>query len=135
MAAILKRIPGDVTASAAKAVWQNPQNAADIAADALHVLAAASKANLRFFNGKAPKCLLSGLFYLLGFRHGTVRTQREIADFLCTTEASVRTSYKSWLREFPEFFTDVVVKLPWTASASLFLREIAVERELAQASQ
>ena len=133
MATILKRVTCDATSSAARAVWENPKIADKIAADALHVLAAASKLNLRFFNGKAPKCLLGGLFYLLGFRHGAVRTQREIADFLCTTEASVRTSYKSWLKEFPEFFTDVVVKLPSTASASLFLTEIAAEKELAEA--
>ena len=133
MATILKRVTCDATSSAARAVWENPKIADKIAADALHVLAAASKANLRFFNGKAPKCLLGGLFYLLGFRHGVVRTQREIADFLCTTEASVRTSYKSWLKEFPEFFIDIIVKLPSAASASLFLREISVEKELAEA--
>jgi transcription initiation factor TFIIIB Brf1 subunit/transcription initiation factor TFIIB len=109
---ILRRISCEVTVSAARAVWTNPENADDVASDALQILAKASRANLRFFNGRTPKCLLGGLFYLLGYRYGVTVTQREIADLLCTTEVSVRISYLSWLEAFPQFFTDIAVKMP-----------------------
>jgi transcription initiation factor TFIIIB Brf1 subunit/transcription initiation factor TFIIB len=108
---ILTRIPCEITVQAARAVWINPEIADEIASNALQILADASRDNLRFFNGKSPKCVLGGLFYILGFRFSAHKTQREIADFLCTTEVSVRKSYNGWLSEFPQFFTDVTVKM------------------------
>jgi hypothetical protein len=92
---------------AARAVWVEEQIADGIAANALHILDDTSKLNPIFFCGKAPKCILGGLFYILGFRFKSVKTQKEIADFLCTTEVSVARSYKTWLEKFPQYFTDV----------------------------
>ncbi len=46
-----------------------------------------------------------------GFRFCEPKTQREIADFLCTTEVLIRKSYNSWLNEFPQFFTDLTIKM------------------------
>jgi transcription initiation factor TFIIIB Brf1 subunit/transcription initiation factor TFIIB len=97
--------------SAARAVWLNQETADCIGLDTLQILAKASMANLKFFNGKTPKCLVGGLFYLLGYRYNVPVTQTEIADLLCTTEVSVRKSYKNWLNEFPQFFTDLTLKL------------------------
>jgi transcription initiation factor TFIIIB Brf1 subunit/transcription initiation factor TFIIB len=95
------------------AVWENPDTADDIAQNALHILDLASRGNLRFFSGKTPKCLLAGLFYLLGFRFNSVKSQKEIANFLCTTEVSISNSYKQWLNEFPQLFNDITAfKLP-----------------------
>ncbi len=111
MTTILVRIPCEITEQAARAVWVNQEIADDIASNASQVLAQASRVNLRFFNGKSPKCILGGLFYILGFKFCAPKTQREIADFLCTTEVSVRKSYHSWLSEFPQFFTDATVKM------------------------
>jgi transcription initiation factor TFIIIB Brf1 subunit/transcription initiation factor TFIIB len=111
MTTILIRIPCEKTMSAARAVWVDQEVADDIATNALQILAQASRANLRFFNGKHPKCVLGGLFYILGFRFNAAKTQREIADFLCTTEVSVRKSYHCWLREFPNLFSGVAVKM------------------------
>ena len=92
---------------AARIVWVNQVIADDIAQSALQILAKASEQNLRFFCGKSPKCILGGLFYILGFRFNSKMTQREIADLLCTTEDSIRDSYKRWIIEFPQFFTDI----------------------------
>ena len=111
MTPILSRIPCEVTISAANAVWVNQETADAIASNAVQVLAHASKANPRFFHGKSSKCVLGGLFYILGYRFNETKTQREIADLLCTTEISVRKLYKSWLNEFPQLFTDVRVKM------------------------
>ena len=111
MTTILTRIPCEKTKEAARAVWLNQETADEIASNALKILAQASRDNLRFFNGKSPKCIVGGLFYILGFRFYAPKTQREIADFLCTTEVSVRKSYQGWLREFPRFFTDVADKM------------------------
>lgn len=96
---------------AARAVWVNQKTADAIASNALQVLEQSSKANPRFFYGKRSKCVLGGLFYILGYRFNAAKTQREIADLLCTTEVSVRKLYKSWLNEFPQLFTDVSVKM------------------------
>jgi transcription initiation factor TFIIIB Brf1 subunit/transcription initiation factor TFIIB len=95
---------------AARAVWVNQETADAIASNAVQALAQASKANPRFFYGKSSKCVLGGLFHLLGYRFNAAKTQREIADLLCTTEISVRKLYKSWSNEFPQLFTDVSVK-------------------------
>jgi len=108
---ILRRIPCEVTMSAARAVWLDQETADRIGSDTLQILAKASMANLKFFNGKTPKCLVGGLFYLLGYRYNVPVTQTEIADLLCTTEVSVRKSYKNWLNEFPQFFTDLTLKI------------------------
>ena len=111
LATILIRKPHETTLLGARAVWVNQETADTIATNAVQVLAQASKANPRFFYGKTSKCVLGGLFYLLGYRFNAARTQREIADLLCTTEVSVRKLYKSWLNEFPQLFTDVSVKM------------------------
>jgi hypothetical protein len=92
---------------AARAVWVDEEIADDISKNALQILADTSKLNLRFFCGKAPKCILGGLFYILGFRFKAIKTQREIADFLCTTEVSVAKSSKIWLEKLPHYFTDL----------------------------
>ena len=116
MTSIFYRIHSEKITSAARIVWINQKIANDIAQSSLQILAKASKQNLRFFCGKSPKCILGGLFYILGFRFNSTITQREIADLLCTTEDSIRKSYKRWLIEFPQFFADItVLKLPKVA--------------------
>jgi transcription initiation factor TFIIIB Brf1 subunit/transcription initiation factor TFIIB len=113
LTSIFLRIHCEKITSAARIVWVNQEIADEIAQSALQILAKASKQNLRFFCGKSPKCILGGLFYILGFRFNSTITQREIADLLCTTEDSIRKSYKRWLIEFPQFFTDInALKLP-----------------------
>jgi hypothetical protein len=95
---------------AARIVW-SPEIAEDIAANALQILVKASNRKIIFFNGQAPRCLLGGLFYILGYRFNQVATQREIAEMLGVTEGSISKSYKHWLKEFPELFTDITAKM------------------------
>ena len=111
LTSIFYRIHCERITSAARVVWANQEIADYIASNALEILARASRQNLRFFCGKQPKSILGGLFYVLGFRFRAVKTQKEIADFLCTTEISIRKSYKSWLEGFPQYFTDVNDKI------------------------
>ena len=54
---------------------------------------------------------MGGLFYLLGFRYDDSKKQREIAVTLQITDVSIRSSYKRWLKEFPDLFQDVIGKL------------------------
>jgi hypothetical protein len=61
---------------------------------------------LEIFLWQSPKCILGGLFYILGYKFNSIKTRREIADFLYTTEDSIRNSFKNWLIEFPQIFTD-----------------------------
>ena len=100
LASIFYRIHCEKITSAARGVWGNQEIADDIAPNTLEILTKASRQNLRFFCGKQPKSILGGLFYILGFRFRAVKTQTEIADFLCTTEISIRKSYKSRLTGF-----------------------------------
>jgi transcription initiation factor TFIIIB Brf1 subunit/transcription initiation factor TFIIB len=111
MTSIFYRIHCEKITSAARAVWVNQEDADDIASDALQILAKASRQNLRFFCGKKPKSVLGGLFYILGYRFNASKTQSEIADYLCTTEVSIRKSYKCWLKEFPQYFTNETQKI------------------------
>jgi len=55
-----------------------------------------------FFCGKTAKGIVSGLFYLLSFKHKLEVTKRELAEALEITEATIRYSVSSWTREFPE---------------------------------
>lgn len=127
---IFYRIHCEKITFAARFVWTNQEIADDIASNALQILAKASRQNLRFFCGKSPKCLLGGLFYILGFRFKSTKTQREIANYLCTTEDSIRKSYKSWLSEFPQFFTDIAdLKLPKAAKVYRESIEIQINSE------
>ena len=124
---ILTRITCEKTEEAARAVWVNQETADTRTSNALQIMAQASRANIKFFNAKKSKCILSGLFYILGFRFRTVKTQREIADLLCTTEVSVRKSYKSWLNEFPQFFTDVRFKTSENRQADYYRPRFSVK--------
>jgi len=93
---------------AARRIW-SPEIADDIGSNALQILANASRTNLRFFNAKASRSLLAGLFYILGYRFKAAKTQKEIATSLGISELSLRKSYKSWLNNFPSLFTDIAV--------------------------
>lgn len=115
---ILTRISCEDTMSAARSIWISQETADCIGANALNVLAKASTNNLRFFNGKASRSLLGGLFYLLGFRFNAEMTQSEIAYLLGISEVSVRKSYRDWLKEFPQFFTDLTAKMNPNHAAS-----------------
>ena len=106
MTSILNRVSREETTLAARTIWVN-QEKADIAANAIETLVKASAVNLGFLNGKSSRTILGGLFYILGHRFKAVKTQKEIADLLGTSDVSIRESYRSWLNEFPFLFTDV----------------------------
>jgi hypothetical protein len=39
-----------------------------------------------------------------------VKRQRELAWRLGTSDVTIRTSYRQWLQEFPDLFSDVIAK-------------------------
>lgn len=123
---IFYRIHCEKITSSARVVWENQETAGDIASNTLQILAKVSKQNLVFFCGKPPKCIHGGLFYILGFRFKEIKTQNEIANFLCTTEVSIRKSYKSWLNEFPQYFTDINAKIEDHVSLNLMIKLNAI---------
>jgi hypothetical protein len=63
-----------------------------------------------FFFGRAPRSIVCGLFYLLGFRYDVEKKQREIAKTLGTNEVTIRTSYRELLNAFPDLFLDIIGK-------------------------
>jgi len=104
------RLSSEVSA-AARAVWSDQGLAEKIASSALELITNASDRKFSFFSGKSSRGLLGGLFYLLGFRYSAVKKQKELAEKLGTTDVTIRTSYRKWLEEFPDLFTDVNDKI------------------------
>ena len=111
MMGILNRISADEVYIAARTVWFDKQISNRLAADALELITKTSKRNFSFFNGKTSRGLVGGLFYLLGYRYGVVKNQKELADRLGTTDVTIRASYRNWLEAFPDLFPDVISKL------------------------
>lgn len=96
---------------AAKTIWLNQTVANAIGGEAIDILAKAHKRKFSFFTGKTSRGLVGGLFYLLGYKHGAVKNQKELADCLGTSDVTIRASYRNWLEAFPDLFQDVVDKL------------------------
>jgi len=92
-------------------LWTNKETAREIATKAVEITNQVCKRKFSFCNGKSSRCLLGGLFYLLGIRYDDPKKQREIAIALQITDVSIRSSYKKWLKEFPDLFQDVKAKL------------------------
>jgi len=117
---ILSRIESQIFHAASR-VWTNEKTANKIALNALEITNRTYRRNLSFFNAKTSKSLISGLFYLLGYRHEAVKTQKEVAKKLGTTEVTVRASYRKWLTEFPELFLDIIGKFAEDDSLRFFV--------------
>jgi transcription initiation factor TFIIIB Brf1 subunit/transcription initiation factor TFIIB len=107
---IINRLSSEVCA-AAKTIWSDQRTAEKIASNALELISNANESNFAFFSGKSSRSLIGGLFYLLGFRYGDVKKQTELAGKLGTTDVTIRASYRKWLEEFPDLFSDVVDKI------------------------
>ncbi len=108
---ILKRIPIEEVTAIARLVWPNKEVADTVALEADEIISRTYKRKFVFFNGKSSKCLVGGLFYLLGFRYDAVVRQRELADKLGTSDVTIRASYKQWLETFPDVFVDIIGKM------------------------
>lgn len=94
--------PEKVMVLAAK-TWQNqPSIAATVSTRASKIIQKAYEKRPAFFSGKSEKGILSGLFYHLGSNMGNLKTQREVALALHTTEMTTRASCRDWLKYFPE---------------------------------
>jgi len=103
----LRRITPETVMEASRAIWLNRECADSIGADATKLFDEVSKSNpkrLKIFNGKANRSILGGLLYLLGQYNNMKVTEKAIAKSLCTSEVTIRLSYRRWLSEFPEFF-------------------------------
>jgi len=107
---LLNRIPTEEVLSAAHSLWEDKAFAKKVACEAVHIINQTYKRKFAFYNGKSSRCLVGGLFYLLGYRYDSVKKQNELADCLGTTDVSVRLSYRKWLETFPDLFTDVIGK-------------------------
>jgi hypothetical protein len=101
----LERLSPEKVMVFASTVWPNqPSVAVDVSARATKIIQTAYKKRPAFFSGKSEKGILSGLFYHLGSNIGTLKTQREVALALGTTEMTTRASRRDWLECFPELF-------------------------------
>mgnify|MGYP000052907635 CR=1 FL=1 len=96
------RITSSTVLDYAFKVWSgNPRLARRIGGEACRIIRRAYFEKPWFFCGKTRKRVLSGLFYLLGWKHDARKTIFQVADAFDTTEPTVRNSYRMWLREFP----------------------------------
>jgi transcription initiation factor TFIIIB Brf1 subunit/transcription initiation factor TFIIB len=106
--------------AAAETIWLDKVIAEKIASGALEIITNAYKSNFAFFSGKSSRGLISGLFYLLGFRYDSEKKQKELAEKLVTTDVTIRASYRKWLETFPELFADINEKITNNNNHSYF---------------
>jgi hypothetical protein len=107
---ILRRIPANEVSAVAHSVWVDNLIADAVALEVIQIINQAYSRKFSFFDGKSSRCIVGGLFYLLGFRHDAVKKQNELAYKLGTSDVSIRISYRRWLETFPDLFTDVIDK-------------------------
>jgi hypothetical protein len=107
---LLNRLPMEEVLAAAYMVWADKSIANKVAQEATQIINQTYKRKFAFYNGKRSRCIVGGLFYLLGFRFDGIKRQNEIADCLGTTDVSIRLSYRKWLETFPDLFWDVIGK-------------------------
>ncbi len=107
---ILRRIPANEVSAAAHSVWLDNSIADAIASEVIQIINQTYSRKFAFFNGKSSRCIVGGLFYLLGFRHDAIKKQNELAYKLGTSDVTIRLSYRKWLETFPDLFTDIIDK-------------------------
>lgn len=118
---ILRRIPMDEVSTAANSVWLNKSTANVIATETMQIINHTFIRKFSFFTGKSFNGLVGGLFYLLGYRHGVIMKQNDIADRLGTTDVTIRMSYRKWLETFPDLFIDVISKFAMISALQPFV--------------
>jgi len=118
----LERFSRSQVLSYSSMVWEDKQPIAKlIAAETSRIIQTVNKRRPTFFSGKSEKGLLSGIFYLLSLKNKAMKTQREIARSLKTTDVTVRASYRKWLQEFPDLFSDLRATFAEDENKSLFI--------------
>ncbi|MCL5876456.1 MAG: hypothetical protein M1540_01430 [Candidatus Bathyarchaeota archaeon] len=108
---VLSRIPKEEIIVASHVLWDNKSIADQVAKESIQIINQTYKRKFSFFNGRKSKWVVGGLFYLLGYRYGSVKKQGELADKLGTSDTTIRDSYRLWLKTFPDLFVDVIGKM------------------------
>lgn len=106
----LKRAPLEEALATSYILWTDKLMADRIAFDAADIINKTYKMKFAFFNGRRSRWIVGGLFYLLGYRYNSIKNQNELADKLGTTDITIRDSYRTWLKTFPDLFSDVIDK-------------------------
>jgi transcription initiation factor TFIIIB Brf1 subunit/transcription initiation factor TFIIB len=118
---ILRRISADEVFAAANTIWLDKSIATTIASSAVKIINQTYTRRFEFFSGRSSKYLVGGLFFLLGYRHCSIKKQNELAHQLGTTEVTIRLSYRKWLETFPDLFLDVINKFTENKSLRVFV--------------
>ena len=69
------RITPKKTLQLAHKIWSNGDTAREIGSEASEIIEQAYRKNPVFFSGRSSRGILSGLFYLLGLKHKSKKTQ------------------------------------------------------------
>jgi transcription initiation factor TFIIIB Brf1 subunit/transcription initiation factor TFIIB len=118
---LLKRIPAKQVETAAHLIWSETSLANLVASDAVKIINQAYIRKIVFFNGKSAKHIISGLFYILGYRYNCIKKQNELSLKLGTNEVTIRASYRQWVETFPELFSDVISKFATDRNLRFFV--------------
>jgi len=100
------RITPQETLKLAHRIWENPKVARKIGLEASKLIEECYQNKPTFFCGKPRMSVLSGLFYLLGFKNNVPKPMREISKAADVTSVTIKVSYRRWLKHFPEFFPE-----------------------------
>lgn len=121
-ASIPCQVSGKKINLAAKTVWGDKRIAARIGRETGIIIVETYRRNHFFFNAKSFRRIISGLFFLLGYRFNVAMSEVELAKRLGTTDVTVRASYRDWLETFPELFKDIVAKVSENALLRQFVQ-------------
>jgi len=101
---VLDRIGEKDVLLCAHKVWPNEYlTALRIASEASNVIRQACRTDPKLFTRKSEKGIVGGLFYLLGRRCGSTRTQRQIARSLNTTEITIGDCCRLWVEPLQNY--------------------------------
>jgi len=105
------RISPEKTLKLAHQVWnEDPATARKIGLESSQIIEEVYRRQPVFFCGRTTTRILSGLFYLLGLRHKSQKSQTAIWSALTGKNKTANTpsiSYRSWIGAFPELFDDL----------------------------
>jgi hypothetical protein len=119
---IFRRISKDELNAATQLIWLDRSVANKITLDTIELITIAYNKKSSFFYGRSSRFIISGLFYILGFRYDSIKKQVEIADRLGTSDVTVRASYRKWMETFPELFCGEIAKF----SMDISLRDFVI---------
>ena len=101
------RITPELVLKMSLKIWEGDhQIARVIGKEASKLIQKSYGLNKCFCSSRSSKTILSGLFYLLGIRRDSWKSQEELARKIEINPISIKESIQRWIETFPQLFPD-----------------------------